>query len=179
MRCCGHDTQNPDSTWQQLPTILAGLHHNHCGVWSLDRLCGWLETKKETKKPSCGPARNSMLEMPQTNCPQPHFSQMAQEFKFCRQSPENSTFPKTLKSSSFSLDMTFREHAKEPPYIPLTQNQLLLQEARCNQLPQPPKHIQSLSERRERILLPCCLKFRHFKLPSWCSFFQIYIFQKG
>lgn len=49
---CGHDMKNPDSTWQQLPTILAGLNHNRCGVWSLDRLCGWLETKKLKSSPA-------------------------------------------------------------------------------------------------------------------------------
>lgn len=44
--------KNPDSTWQQLPTILAGLNHNCCGVWSLDRLWGWLETKKLKSSPA-------------------------------------------------------------------------------------------------------------------------------
>lgn len=52
VQLCGHDMKNPDSIWQQLPTILAGLNRNCCGVWSLDRLCGWLETKKLKSSPA-------------------------------------------------------------------------------------------------------------------------------
>lgn len=107
-----NDMKNPDSTWQQLSTILAGLSHNHCGVWSLDRFWGWLETKKLKSSPAvqqetpCWKCHNP-------SCPQPHFSQIAQEFTFHRSSPENSTFPKTLNNSHFSLTVTFRKDANQ------------------------------------------------------------------
>ena len=107
------DMKNPDSTGQQRPTILAGCVE----------ILG-LAGNQETKVQSSRPARTSVLEMPLPNCPQPHFSQRAQEFKFHCKSPENSAFPKTLKSSNSSLNGTCRENASVHPYVPLPQNHL-------------------------------------------------------
>lgn len=76
-RWCGVDMNDPDSTRQQLSTIVAGLNCNHCGVWSLDRLWSRPETKELRSSPVVQ-QETPCWKCHSPNCPQSCFSQIAQ-----------------------------------------------------------------------------------------------------
>ena len=178
VRRCSDDMKNPDSTWQQLSTILAGLSHNHCGVWSLDKLWGWLETKRRKSSPAvqqgtlCWKCHGS-------KCPWPYFSRIAQKFKFhCWKLLEILLFPRPWKVAiSHPIWLLGKMSINTQPHIPLS-HRIISYPVRTGKLDMVhcPPHLQNVYncsqkakqlESKSSILY--CLKCRHFALPPWFS----------
>jgi hypothetical protein len=110
------DMKNPDPTWHQFPTILAGLHHNHCGVCHLARNIR-LAGHQETKKPSISPARHSVGNARALNVYKYIFHRYLKNLISTVGCLESPAFLKTLKRSSFSLQLSVRIPIAHPRFL--------------------------------------------------------------